>query len=104
MGRRYLHGIGGALNPAGPHNRLCCHCHGYRLAALEVANVLHAVWAMPARSFVFLWTAGLLFGPFVLPHAWQNEIRSVSNPEGREFHNVFLEYRVTTGGPMFRET
>ena len=37
----------------------------------------------------FLWTVGLPFGPFVLPRAYKNALRSSSNPAGREFHAVF---------------
>ena len=97
-GRIYLHWVRGALNPAHPPSRLCTDCDGDRLTALELARArLRALWAAPACNSVMV---GLPFGPFVLPHAWWSGIRSASNPEGREFRDVFLEYRVNTDGPV----
>ena len=85
----------GTANPADPISRLHDQFGGeLSLAREAAARRVGDLWAFPDLKTVFLWTMGVPMGPFVLPQSWQAGLRSPSNEDGAEFHDVFLQYGI----------
>ena len=91
----YCHWVCGTANPADPISRLHDQFGGESSLSREAATRrVGDPWAFLDRKTVFLWTLGVPMGPFVLPQTWQAGLKSHTNVDGAEVHDVFVQYRM----------
>ena len=97
FGTVYVHWVRGRLDPADLPSRVATDCAGDRILALRRTRERAVdLWASPKGNTVFLWTVGVPIGPFVQLEAWCCRLWSPALTAGDKFHDLFLDYRLST--------